>query len=110
MSFLPSVVDAEYRNKFRIRLTLNDGTVETVDFSQWLEGPVFEPLQDTAVFRRFFIEAGTVSWPNGADIAPETLYEAATREKRSNTLKPTSGASSSKSKRGRNTRRSRLSV
>jgi hypothetical protein len=111
MSFLPSVVRAEYRNKFRIQLTFNDGTIETVDFSQWLEGPVFEPLHDAQFFRRFFIEAGTVCWPNGADIAPETLYEAATREKRSNTTpKPTSGASSSKSKRSRNTRRSRLSV
>src|SRR5215470_11341636 len=75
MSFLPSVVHAEYSDKFGIRLTFNDGTIETVDFSQWLEGPVFEPLHDAAFFRRFFVEAGTVSWPNGADIAPETLYE-----------------------------------
>ena len=82
MSFLPSVVDAEYRDGFRIQLTFNDGTTETVDFSQWLEGPIFEPLQDIAYFRRFFLEGGTVSWPNGADIAPETLYEAAAREGR----------------------------
>ena len=90
MSFLPSVVDAEYRDGFRIQLTFNDGTSETVDFSQWLEGPIFEPLQDIAYFRRFFLEGGTVSWPNGADIAPETLYEAAFREGRFNTrLQPT---------------------
>ena len=84
MSFLPSVIRAEYRDEFRICLTFNDGTAETVDFSEWLEGPVFEPLQDVEYFRRFFLEGGTVSWPNGADIAHETLYEAATREKRSN--------------------------
>ena len=84
MSFLPSVVHAVYRDEFRIQLTFNDGSTETVDFSEWLEGPIFEPLQDVAYFRRFFIEGGTVSWPNGADIAPETLYDAAAREKRSN--------------------------
>ena len=90
MSFLPSVIRAEYRDQFRIRLTFNDGIAETVDFGEWLEGPVFEPLQDVAYFRRFFIEGGTICWPNGADIAPETLYEAATPEKRSNTgLEPT---------------------
>ena len=84
MSFLPSVVHAAYSGDFRIQLTFNDGTSEIVDFRHWLEGPIFEPLQDVAYFRRFFVEGGTVSWPNGADIAPETLYEAA-RERRSNT-------------------------
>src|SRR6266481_5894717 len=87
MSFLPVVVRTEYRDDFRIRLTFNDGTIKTVDFSEWLEGPVFEPLQDVAYFRRFFLEGGTVSWPNGADLAPETLYEAATRSRRSNPMR-----------------------
>jgi len=56
MNFLPGVVHAEYRDGFRIQLMFNDGTTETVDFSQWLEGPIFEPLQDVAYFRRFFLE------------------------------------------------------
>lgn len=75
-SWLPTVVAAEYRGDHRLRLAFNDGSEKTVDFRDWLNGPVFAPLLDVAYFRRFYIEAGTVSWPNGADIAPETLYGA----------------------------------
>ena len=75
MSFLPSVIGAEYRGGYRIRLTFNDNTEKTIDFQQWLDGPIFEPLRDLDYFRKFFLDGGTVVWPNGADIAPETLYE-----------------------------------
>ncbi len=77
MTSLPCVVGATYEGKHRIHLAFSDGTDAIVDFQRWLVGPVFEPLRNTAYFRRFFIESGTVVWPNGADIAPETLYEAA---------------------------------
>jgi hypothetical protein len=77
MSFLPAVIRAEYRGGYMIHLGFNDGVERTLDFSPWLEGPVFEPLKDVSYFQRFFLEAGTVTWPNGADIAPETLYERA---------------------------------
>ena len=77
MDVLPAVIHAEYRDEFKIRLVFNDGLEATIDFSDWLAGPVFEPLKDPAYFARFFIEGGTVAWPNGADIAPETLHERA---------------------------------
>lgn len=82
---MPSVVSAEYKGGHRIRLAFSEGTVKTVDFRKWLEGPVFQPLKDTSYFGRFFLEAGTIVWPNGADIAPETLYKAkGVRARRSN--------------------------
>ena len=73
---LPCVVRAEHRGGFQIHLTFNDGSEGTIDFWQWLSGPVFEPLKESGYFRRFFLDGGTVVWPNGADIAPETLYDA----------------------------------
>ena len=82
MSFLPSVIRAEYRGDYRIHVTFNDNSENTIDFRRWLDGPVFEPLKDPGYFRKFFLEGGTVAWPNGADIAPETLYETTTRERR----------------------------
>jgi hypothetical protein len=102
MTFLPSVVRAEHRDGFRIHLTFNDNAERTVDFRQWLQGPVFEPLKDPAYFRKFFVDGGTVVWPNGADIAPETLYAAAASRRRPDqSLQPTKA-------RARNEKPSRL--
>jgi hypothetical protein len=75
-TWLPHVIGADYEGEYRLRVWFNDGSEKVLDFEGWLDGPVFEPLHDLTFFRRFFIEGGTVAWPNGADIAPETLYEA----------------------------------
>lgn len=77
---LPIVVRAEYRGGHRIEITFQDGVNGTVDYSEWLSGPVFEPLLEPGYFARFLVEGGTVVWPNGADIAPETLYARATSD------------------------------
>ena len=76
MNFLPEVTHAKYISQYRILLRFNDGTEKTVDFSAWLKGPVFRPLKAIPYFKRFFLDGGTVAWPNGADIAPEALYDA----------------------------------
>jgi hypothetical protein len=38
-----------------------------------------EPLRDPATFRNFRLDPGlnTLTWPSGADLAPEFLYEGA---------------------------------
>jgi hypothetical protein len=92
MTFLPHIVQAKYDKDFRIRLTFNDGIEASVDFSPWLEGPIYEPLQTLSYFRKFFLDGGTVVWPNGADVAPETLYDAATRSNPA--LQPSAAGSS----------------
>lgn len=79
MNWLPSVVDAQHRGEYRLRLRFNDGVEKTVDLDGCLEGPIFEPLRDPSYFSRF-VEGGTVVWPNGADIAPEALYGARAAE------------------------------
>jgi hypothetical protein len=67
------VVNAEYVRAHQLRIAFSDGAEKLVDFSRWLHGEVFRPLADKREFKRFFIAGGTVCWPNGADIAPETL-------------------------------------
>ena len=74
MRTLPRVIEARYVSGYRIELLFNTGVRKTIDFSHWLRGPVFEPLRNREAFRKFYIGGGTICWPNGADIAPETLH------------------------------------
>lgn len=73
---LSEVVSIEYREGHVYHIVFDDGLDGDVDFSEYVgRGPVFEPLRDLSFFRQARIEGGTIAWPNGADIAPETLYE-----------------------------------
>jgi hypothetical protein len=58
----------------RLRLTLEDGQMIERDVASLLRGPVFERIRsDSMEFARVQVEAGTVVWPNGADLCPDVL-------------------------------------
>jgi len=62
---------------FRVRLGFTDGTDKEIDLEPYLRGPVFEPIRnDPKIFRAVSVDhrAGTIVWPNGADIDPDVLY------------------------------------
>ena len=66
--------DATSLDGFRLRLTLTDGSVIERDVSTLMVGPIFEPLRsDPARFAEVRVEDGTVVWPNGADLCPDTI-------------------------------------
>ena len=92
MSYLPQVIGARHIREFIVSTRFDDGTEKYIDFSQWFKGPVFEPLKDPKFFKKFFIEAGTLAWPNGVDIAPEALYAArasSTKKRHNKRIEPT---------------------
>jgi hypothetical protein len=69
------VTAAEYLDGYKIRVRFNNGREGEVDLSNALWGPVFEPLRDFELFRRFQVSdvLHTIQWENGADLAPEYL-------------------------------------
>ena len=75
MGYLPVVVDALYMGDYRIKLEFDNGEKRLVDCEPWLKGDIFQPLKDKSYFQKFFVDGWSISWPNGADIAPETLYQ-----------------------------------
>ena len=62
---------------YQIKVAFGDGLTGTLDLSGELWGPIFEPLRDPEFFARAELdEFGVISWPNGADLAPEFVYGA----------------------------------
>jgi len=73
---IPCVVSAKVCGPYSVFLVFDDGVSKQVGLRRLLKGPVFQPLLDPAEFAKLRVdpEAGTIVWPNQADIAPETLY------------------------------------
>ena len=69
------VKEVKHISGFTLRLSFSDGATGTVDLTDSLWGPVFEPLRDAEKFKEVFLSPvlHTVAWPNGADFAPEYL-------------------------------------
>ncbi|MBI5449818.1 MAG: DUF2442 domain-containing protein [Gammaproteobacteria bacterium] len=74
---LPKLQEAEYQGDYRIRLRFSDGIEGEVDLEKELWGEIFQPLKDKSRFSEFYLnkELETIVWPNGADFAPEFLYQ-----------------------------------
>jgi len=69
----------------RLRVTFTDGTSGEVHLQPFIDTPevrgtLFEALRDPAVFRDVRVDLGSVAWPNGADLAPDAMYDAIRKE------------------------------
>lgn len=71
------VVGVTYLRDYKLRIQFSDGVVKDVDLENELYGEVFEPLKDIEFFKQLDVnpDTNTIEWPNGADFAPEFLYE-----------------------------------
>ena len=75
------VVAVEYLDNYQLKLMFNNGIEGIVDLEQELYGEIFEPLKDKGLFQKVFVTSRTIEWPNGADFAPEFLFEIALDKK-----------------------------
>jgi len=73
---MPRIVSVRPLDGYRLEIVFADGVRGVVALKDRLFGPVFEPLRDVTFFRQVTVDAyGAVCWPNGADLAPDALYE-----------------------------------
>lgn len=77
----PRIVAVEPNPPFAVDLTFADGSRGSADLSRWIKDAsgVFAALRDPIIFGQVTVdeEAGTIVWPNGADLDPDVLYELA---------------------------------
>lgn len=74
---IPRVIEATYIKDFTIMIRFADGVEGEINLSDELEGEIFQPLKNVEYFKKFIVhpELHTLTWPNGADFAPEFLYD-----------------------------------
>jgi hypothetical protein len=72
----PDITAASVMRHGVLRLTFADGLSGEVDVLERMRGPVFEQARTRSGFAAVTVDAetGTVMWPGGADLAPDTLY------------------------------------
>lgn len=75
------IVSVKAEPDHQLNVTFVDGTTGDVDLRNFLNDPqvkgtLFEPLRDPAVFAQVRVALGAVQWPNGADLAPDAMYDA----------------------------------
>jgi Protein of unknown function (DUF2442) len=73
----PDITNVVVPRHGRLSLTFADGLTGEVDVLDRMRGPVFERARTREGFAEVHVDPdiGTVCWPNGADLAPDTLYE-----------------------------------
>lgn len=74
---IPRLIEARHVRNFVLHIRFSNGTEGEVDLEQELDGEVFRPLKGPGYFKQFTVhpELHTLTWPNGADFAPEFLYD-----------------------------------
>jgi len=80
-----TVSEVKYLKEYELELTFSSGLTAIIDLSDELSGEIFEPLKDFVIFKQVYLNpgTGTIEWSNGADFAPEFLFELAKQQQHS---------------------------
>lgn len=70
----PRVISVQAENYHVLLLEFANGEKKHFDVSPYIGKGIFSPLSDESFFRRVTVFLGSIQWPNGADLCPDTLY------------------------------------
>ncbi len=78
----PSVKDVTALNNYKLQLSFTNGEKGLYDCSHLLDFGIFSELKQEEYFKQVEVVHGTIAWPHGQDICPDTLYITACVENR----------------------------
>jgi Protein of unknown function (DUF2442) len=78
---LVRIVSVRADNDLCLHVVFADGITGDVQLREFVDSPtvdgtLFEALREPAYFRQVRLDFGAVTWPNGADLAPDAMYDA----------------------------------
>lgn len=74
---------AKYIKDYLVRIGFQDGKEGIIDFKKYTSyGGVFKSFKDLEYFKKLYVnkDLGTICWPEGQDVAPDTLYSEVTKK------------------------------
>ena len=74
------IIDVDYLEKYRLKLSFNNGETLNIDLERDLDAPAYKELKEPEKFKQFGLVRGTLEWYNHADFAPEFLYKLAVEQ------------------------------
>ncbi|MEW5694124.1 MAG: DUF2442 domain-containing protein [Candidatus Hydrogenedentota bacterium] len=75
MEILLDVISVEAQKDNTLLLLFENGERRRFNMKPLLDKKPFFKLKEPAIFMKAAIDYGTVVWPGGIDIAPETLWD-----------------------------------
>jgi hypothetical protein len=73
---MPKVKKIKPLTGYCLEVELEDGSQGILSLESELLGPIFEPLKEQGFFNQAAVdEFGIICWPNGADLAPEWVFD-----------------------------------
>lgn len=74
---LMDIINVKYVADYILIITFENGEKKKVNLENRLNGEIFEPLRNVDFFKKVYVDKslGTIAWSNGADKAPDNLYE-----------------------------------
>ncbi len=70
----PRIRRVAVQDRYRLKLEFTNGEQGIYDCSHLLGFGLFKEFNDWRYFSQARVAGGTVAWPHGQDICPDTLY------------------------------------